>query len=161
VTGRRAALLASAVGLLAFAAPCGAGPEPPAAAGLELRLEIQDAEGRSARSFATGAPVGLVLEVRNAGSTPQRLEFPSGKTHDFAVSDARGREVWRWSSGRMFALMLSELELAPGESRSYAEPWDQRDAGGAPVAAGRYQVVASLACTPAPPPAGPVAFEID
>ena len=149
------------MGLLALAAPCGAGPERVGSAGLELRLEVQDAAGAATRSFAAGAPVGLVLEVRNAGEAPRRLEFPTARTHDFAVSDARGVERWRWSRGRLFAQMLEEVELAPGESRRFAVAWDQRNADGAPVAPGRYQVVASLACAPAPPPVGPVAFEIE
>jgi hypothetical protein len=159
VAGRRATLLVCGAGLVALAAPCGA--ERAGAAGLELRLEVQDAAGSAARSFAPGAPVGLVLEVRNAGDAPRRLEFASGRTHDFAVSDAQGRELWRWSRGRFFVQMLSEIELAPGESRRFAEAWDQRDAEGAAVPAGRYQVVASLACSPSPPPAGPVPFAIE
>jgi len=131
-----------------------------AAAGIELRLEILDSGGGEARSFAAGEPVGLVLEVRNAGSAPRRLEFPTARTHDFAVSEAHGGEVWRWSRGRLFAQVLSEIELAPGESRRFAVAWDQRTAAGAQAPPGRYRVVGSLACSPAPPPVGPLDLEI-
>jgi hypothetical protein len=160
--GRSATLLVCGAGLLALAAPCGGGTErSAAAAGLELRLEILDADGLAAQSFAAGAPVGLVLEVRNAGGEPRRLEFPTARTHDFAVSDAGGRELWRWSAGRLFAQALAEIELAPGELRRFATAWDGRDAAGAPAAPGRYRAVASLACSPALPPAGPLDFEIE
>jgi hypothetical protein len=154
-------LLVCGAGLLAVAAPCGAGSERAAAAGLELRLEILDSAGGAAQRFATGAPVGFVLEVRNAARAPQRLEFPTARTHDFAVTDAHGREVWRWSRGRLFAQVLSEIELAPGESRRFAAAWDQRDAAGALALPGRYGVVASLACSPAPPPVGALYLEIE
>jgi len=102
-----------------------------------------------------------VLEVHNAGSAPQRLEFPTARTHDFAVSDAHGVEVWRWSRGRLFAQVLSEIELAPGQSQRFAAAWDQRTASGALAPAGRYRVVGSLACSPAPPPVGPLELEIE
>ena len=112
------------------------------------------------QSFAAGEPVGLVLEVRNAGTSPRRLTFPTARTHDFTVSDAGGGEIWRWSHGRLFAQMLEEIELAPGEARRFAVAWDQRSAAGAPAPPGRYRVVGSLACAPAPPPVGPLELEI-
>jgi hypothetical protein len=158
---RGASLLVGAAALLALAPRCGAEPAEPPAAGLELRLEVQDATGRSAQRFADGAQVTLVLEVENRGSAPLALEFPSARTHDFAVLDAQGREVWRWSRGRLFAQVLATVELAPGEVRRFAAIWDQRDAAGARAAPGRYRVVASLDCAPAPPPAGPVELAIE
>jgi hypothetical protein len=45
--------------------------------------------------------------------------------------------------------------------RRFAAIWDQRDAAGARAAPGRYRVVASPDCAPAPPPAGPVELAIE
>jgi hypothetical protein len=147
--------------LLAAAAPGGgAGSEPAAAPGLELAFEIRDASGAGAQRFARGEAIGLALVARNAGGTPLRLDFASARTHDFAVADAAGHEVWRWSRGRLFAQALSQIELGPGESRRFEATWHQRDASGRPVPPGRYRVVASLACVPAPPPVGPLELEI-
>jgi hypothetical protein len=156
---RAAAWLACVAGLLALAPRCAAEVTP--AEGLELSLAVQDASGRSARRFASGAPVTLVLEVRNTGADPLALEFASARSHDFAVLDARGREVWRWSRGRLFAQALGRVELAPGESRRFTATWDQRDASGAPAAPGSYRAVASLASASAPAPAGPVELVIE
>jgi hypothetical protein len=155
------ALLLCGAGLAALAAPCGGGPEGAAAAGLELRLEVADAAGVAAARFATGAAVSLALEVRNLGDAPRRLEFATARTHDFAVIDAGGREVWRWSRGRLFAQVLSEIELAPGEARRFAAAWDQRDAAGQPAPPGRYRVEGELACLPATLAARAVGFEIE
>jgi hypothetical protein len=161
VDRRIEAWLLCGAGLLALAAPCGgAGSERAAAAGLELRLEIQDASGIGAQRFAAGESVGLVLAVRNTGDLPRRLEFPTARTHDFAVADAGGSEVWRWSRGRRFAQALTQIELGPGESRRFEAAWDQRDAAGAAAPPGSYHVVASLACAPSPPPVGPLELEI-
>jgi hypothetical protein len=105
--------------------------------------------------------VDLVLEVHNAGEAPLHLEFATARTHDFAVLDAEGLEVWRWSRGRLFAQALAEIELAPGETRRFAASWDKRDASGALAQPGPYQVLGTLACTPSPPPVGPVSLDIE
>ena len=158
---RTSTLWVCGAGLLALAAPCGRDPARVTTAGLALRLELQDTAGRSARRFDAGKPVGLVLEARNAGQAPLRLEFPTARTHDFRIVDAGGKELWRWSHGRLFAQMLTQIELAPGELRRFAAAWDQRDASGSLAAPGRYHVLATLACSPSPPPAGPLELEIE
>lgn len=161
--GPGALRLAGAAGLLilALVASAGGGPDETAAGALELRLELRSASGRTIEEVAGGEPIDLVLEIRNGGATPLALEFATARTHDFAVQDPEGREVWRWSHGRLFAQALTSLELAAGETRRFAATWDQRDASGHLVGAGRYRVIATLACVPAPPPAGPVELEID
>jgi len=160
---RTAALLGCGACLvaLALAASAGGGPERAVAGALELRLEVRDTAGRDARRFAAGESVDLVLEVRNGGKILLPLEFATARTHDFAVLDSEGREVWRWSRGRLFAQALAEIELAPGESRRFVVSWDQRDASGSLARPGRFRVLATLACSPSPPPAGPVEFDID
>lgn len=103
----------------------------------------------------------LVLEAHNAGETPLALEFATARTHDFAVLDSQGLEVWRWSQGRLFAQALAEIELAPGETRRFAASWDKRDASGTLAQPGRYQVLGTLACSPSPPPVGPLDLDIE
>ncbi|MFL5603160.1 MAG: BsuPI-related putative proteinase inhibitor, partial [Gemmatimonadaceae bacterium] len=49
------------------------------------------------------------LNVRNNTTKMLELRFPDGQTHDFVVKDFAGKEVWRWSEGRMFtSAMRSE-----------------------------------------------------
>jgi hypothetical protein len=152
---------ASLAAALALVAATGDAPERASAGALELRLVIRAAAGRDARRFGAGESVDLVLEVHNAGESPRALEFATARTHDFAVLDADGRELWRWSRGRLFAQALAEIELAPGETRRFAASWDKRDASGVLARPGRYQVVGTLACSPSPPPLGPVALDIE
>ncbi len=132
--------------LLLFAAPdAGCSEEWTTFAGrtpLEARLVLQREDGRVARAFAPGEALALVLTLRNPSGAPQSVALPSAQTHDFAVSTLDGREVWRWSGGRMFAQMLSELSLAPGEERSFREGWNPRRPDGAPIAPGRYRAEA-------------------
>ena len=74
----------------------------------------------------------------------QSLTLPSTQTHDFAVSEGSGGEVWRWSAGLVFAQMLTELTLEADESRTFSSTWDQVCNDGTPAAPGRYQLVGRI-----------------
>ena len=68
----------------------------------------------------------FTLSVKN--NTPKMLElrFPDGQTHDFVVKDFAGKEVWRWSEGRMFtSAMKSETIKGKGET-AFEESWDTK-----------------------------------
>jgi hypothetical protein len=56
----------------------------------------------SALDVETREAVRFSLAVENTTGRTVELMFPSGRTHDVVVFDARGTEVWRWSAGRMF-----------------------------------------------------------
>ncbi|MDQ8146139.1 MAG: BsuPI-related putative proteinase inhibitor [Gemmatimonadota bacterium] len=81
--------------------------------------------------------VRLTLEVPNPGERAVDVEFPDGQTHDFAVEDASGRTVWRWSEGRLFTQGVQTKVLRAGKSLTYEARWE-------PAAPGRYTVVATL-----------------
>ena len=81
--------------------------------------------------------VRFAFHVRNNTKKKIELLFPNGQTHDIAVLDSTGREVWRWSNGRMFTQALQTKLLANGETLSYEERWEN------PVA-GKYTVVSRL-----------------
>lgn len=82
--------------------------------------------------------VRFALSVTNTSASRLELDFPSGQLYDFAVLDSVGREIWRWSTERMFTQALQNRYLASGETLSFAERWN----GKAP--AGRYTAVATL-----------------
>ena len=84
--------------------------------------------------------VRFALQVKNVGHKHVELTFPSGQAYDFAVLDAAGREVWRWSAGRMFTQGIQNRLLSTGESMNADATW----AGKTP---GRYTVVATLRST--------------
>jgi hypothetical protein len=80
----------------------------------------------------------FALQVINRTDRRLELDFPDGQTREFAVYDAAtGREVWRWSKGRLFTQVMQNKLLVAGDSVTYAERWD------APTP-GRYRVVATL-----------------
>lgn len=66
----------------------------------------------------------FTLSVRNNTTKMLELRFPDGQTHDFVVKDFAGKEVWRWSQGRMFtSAMRSETLKGKGET-AFEESWN-------------------------------------
>ncbi len=61
--------------------------------------------------YAPGEPVQIAFEVANHGAAPVTLRFSSAQRFDMAIADEAGRDVWRWSAGRMFAAVLGEEVL--------------------------------------------------
>jgi hypothetical protein len=85
----------------------------------------------------TQGAVRFAIEVTNDSRKRVELTFPDGRTHDFLVLDANGREVWRWSAGRLFTQGMQNRLLDAHDSAVYAEQWT-------PKARGRYTLVAQL-----------------
>jgi len=84
----------------------------------------------SSFSLSVASDVELRLHVTNSSTKRLELTFPSGQTHDFYVLDSTGREVWRWSKGRMFTQALQKKLLESGSTMAYSEAWDAPDTGG-------------------------------
>ena len=82
--------------------------------------------------------VHFALRVINEGDRKIELNFTNGMTHDFAVLDERGRQVWRWSDGRLFTSAYQNKVLRSDDTLSFNESWK-------PLAPGRYTAVARLA----------------
>lgn len=87
-----------------------------------------------------GAEVRFALAVVNASDKRVEVDFPDGRTRDFAVYDSGGRELWRASRGRLYTQLVQNTLLSAGDSVVYEAAWR------AP-APGRYAVVAELRST--------------
>ena len=71
-----------------------------------------------------GDGVAFTFTVENGGDRPVELTFRDACRADFAVYED-DREIWRYSDGRMFAQVLTEAELQPGESAAFEEAWPE------------------------------------
>ncbi len=147
--------------LLAFLALPGMVCSETGGAGVELRVGVLDAGGQAVDSFASGEPIHLELALTNHGEAPVILPFSSAKTHDLVVLGSDGAEVWRLSKGRMYAQMLSQLELAPGGVERYEAACDPAPTGAPALAPGRYQVVGIIPVMGAELRSEPVHFVVD
>ena len=117
----------------AASAPAAPTRRPANAPALATTLELSVTDG-----------VDLRLHVTNTSGRKIEMTFPTGQTHDFYILDASGREVWRWSTGRMFTQGVQKKLVDGGTTLSYADRW----AG--PLAGGTYTAVAVLLSTSHP-----------
>lgn len=127
--------------LCALLAPgcCDVGTSEEAARSFETTLVTRTAQGDESAEFGAREAITWVLTVRNTTREVQVLSLPTSQTHDLALVDENGRELWRWSAGRMFAQMLTELVFAAGETKRFEIHWDQRLGEGRWIPPGRYR----------------------
>lgn len=78
----------------------------------------------SSFEVSVAKPVRLALSVTNLTNKMIELRFPSGMTHDFFVYDATGKEVWRWSSGKMFTQGMQNKLLKSRGTALYEHDWN-------------------------------------
>lgn len=91
----------------------------------------------SSLDVTVGESVQFSLHVTNSSNKRVELRFPSGQTHDVTVLDPQGREVWRWSRGRMFTQSMQNKVLAASDTLTFTERWH-------PEHSGTYTAVATL-----------------
>lgn len=96
----------------------------------KLGIDVGDSDDRE---------VKFDLAVTNASAKGVEIDFPNAMTHDFAVLDSTGTEIWRWSTTRMFTSALMTKPLGVDDAHVYEEGWTPENAHG------RYTVVATLA----------------
>ncbi|ELY61237.1 BsuPI-related putative proteinase inhibitor [Natronolimnohabitans innermongolicus] len=78
--------------------------------------------------------VEFSFRVTNEGSEPVEVQFSDACKAEFVVTDD-GREVWRYTDGKLFTQMLSAERLAPGETATYEAEWTDPLPGGYVAAA--------------------------
>ena len=85
-----------------------------------------------------GRSVDFAFNVTNDSDKKVEIAFPSGQTHDIVVVDPTGREVWRWSSDRMFTQAMQNKLVAGFDTVSFTERWNPEDQHG------RFTAIARL-----------------
>ena len=68
----------------------------------------------------------LKLTVTNEGTAPYHVAHPTGQNYDFALLDAKGRTIWRWSDDMSFTQALQTYTLAPGASEEFTTEIDSK-----------------------------------
>jgi Intracellular proteinase inhibitor len=107
----------------------------------ERRVSVNGPPVDARLDVTVGTAVAFAFHVTNNEGRKLELRFPSGQTHEIVVTDAIGREVWRWSAGRMFTQSLQNRILESNATLTWEASWDGDDGRLAP---GDYVAVASL-----------------
>jgi hypothetical protein len=97
--------------------------------------------------YKRGETVRFTVTVRNASRETQTLSFSSGRKFDIAVRQNAGTDapLWNWANGRMFTMMLTDVKLASGESKSWTATWKQTGNDQKELPRGVYSARAQLA----------------
>lgn len=106
----------------------------------------------AAQRSSAGAPITLNLRVtpgpgtvtfelvaNNASDKRHELRFSDGQEVDFVVRDARGRDLWTWSDGRLFTQPMRTHLLDERESRDYEATWQDGLPHGTFTAVARFR----------------------
>jgi hypothetical protein len=126
-----------------------------------LELELMGDDGAGQRLFAASAPIWIRLTLRNPTEHEVALAFSSGRTHDAIVVAADGRELWRWSDGRMFTQALSEVQLAPNSVSSFQLECDPTKLPGDALPPGRYRATGLIPALAGELRSGAIEFEVE
>lgn len=68
-----------------------------------------------------GGLVKIYASLMNLRNEPISITFPSSLTFDFEVSGPNG--YYRWSKDKFFLMVITSIELKPGESRTCEFQW--------------------------------------
>jgi hypothetical protein len=85
----------------------------------------------------------VLLTITIAASEPITLYYRTTQRYEIVISDAEGKEAWRWSKDKTFAEVMEQVSLKASETLSFDEAWGQRDNAGQPVPTGNYTVTAT------------------
>jgi len=92
--------------------------------------------------YSMGEEVEMSVTVVNKRLGPVEFIFTSAQRYDFIISKG-DEEVWRWSSGKVFAMVLEHLLLKSNEGQTYTETWKPKDA-----TPGEYEVIGVIMSQP-------------
>jgi len=107
--------------------------------GLEVRFGFEPAR------LVSGQPVRWVFTLVNRGRERRVVTFTSSQRGEVVLA-AGGVPRYRWSSGKLFAAVIGERALSPGEE------WCQSLVDTLSLPAGRYELHASMTSQPTLPP---------
>lgn len=79
-------------------------------------------------TVAGDGPVRFAFTVQNTADDPITLRFSDACKADFVAEDG-DTEQWRWSEGQMFAQVIGEQTLSPGDEETFRAVWEDPDPG--------------------------------
>lgn len=106
-----------------------AGPPSFAAGSLETRASYEVLDNKVVFDF----------ELFSHHTSPVDLTFSSGQQFELVITDASGNEVYRYSDGKFFTMMLVNKTINPGESLKWQDEWDMTDKDGVKLTSGTYK----------------------
>ncbi len=76
-------------------------------------------------AVATGDSLEMKLSIINHSKYPVIFSHSSGLKYDFVLLDADKKELYRWSEGKVFTMMLTDSVIEAGKTIEYDEILDK------------------------------------
>jgi len=73
--------------------------------------------------YRVGTTITVKYTVTNLTDKPLVLTFPTTRQYDWTVTDAEGNLVYRWSDGKAFGQVVTQLTIPVGTSDSFESSW--------------------------------------
>ncbi|HEC82215.1 MAG TPA: hypothetical protein ENI42_07345 [Thermoplasmatales archaeon] len=67
-------------------------------------------------SYQTNETVKIILTATNTGDSNITLTFPDAQVADFEILNEEENQVYLWSSGRVFAQVITKINIPSGET---------------------------------------------
>jgi len=134
-------LLIFTAGLLLLVSPLMT--KAPAAAEAEVKSRLSLCLTTDKTIYAPGETIRMTLVVANHTPDEVILRFRNAQRFDFLIDQER-KPIWRWSKGRMFAQVLGEERLRPGESMTFFAKFDEK------LQPGKYHITGMIVADPSP-----------
>ncbi len=91
--------------------------------------------------YKSDEPVKITFTVKNNGNSPIKFTFDTAQLYDFSIVNyGWGKLVYRWSKGKMFAQVITHIEIPANGEKVFTFMWDQNSNTGQSVAVGSYMV---------------------
>ncbi|MDW7673633.1 MAG: BsuPI-related putative proteinase inhibitor [Bacillota bacterium] len=92
--------------------------------------------------YRRNQPVRITLVKTNISDRPVTLTYPTAQRFDFYVRRGRtGPIIWQWSADRVFAQVVEQVVIQPGQSQVFRAVWDQNTNDGFHVGPGVYTIL--------------------
>ena len=92
--------------------------------------KLYDVFGATLQKTVTPSGVNLDFKLSNASSASYDIEYGSGQEFDVIVEDVQGNEVYRWSNGKAFIMMMVTKTIQANEVMDYSLLWNEVDNDG-------------------------------
>jgi hypothetical protein len=73
--------------------------------------------------YRVGTTITVNYMLTNLTDKPLVLTFPTTQQYDWTVTDAEGNLVYRWSDGKAFGQVVTQLTIPVGTSDSFESSW--------------------------------------
>lgn len=101
---------------------------------LETSVNLQMKEDKIVLDFA----------LTNHSDQTSKLQFSSGQQFEVVITDEKGKEVYRFSEGKLFTEALIYKDLKASQSIKWQDMWDMIDKDGEKLTSGKYTAEISV-----------------